>query len=294
MTALVLGIDGGGTGCRAAVAAAHGPVLGMGHAGPANILTDPERAAKHIEEAARAALAHAGLSPDVLRTVPAFLGLAGNNEPQAAERVTALLPFPRLEIASDGLIALEGAFSGRDGAIASLGTGTVFLLRLNGEVRQFGGWGFFLGDGGSGARIGQEALRQTLRAHDGILTPSSLTEDLFRQFGRDPGAMLAFARNAAPGDFARFAPAVFGAADAGDPVAAAVIAEAAQEVNAVLDRMLDLSGPGRLCLAGGLKSLYPDHLAERHRARLAEPEGDALDGAIRLARSTFLATEAVS
>ncbi len=294
MAALVLGIDGGGTGCRAAAAAADGPVLGIGEAGPANILTDPARAARHIEEAARAALVNAGLDPDAVTTIPAFLGLAGNNEPNAAETAARLLPFPRMDIRSDGLIALEGAFSGKDGAIASLGTGTVYLLRHEGEVHQFGGFGFFLGDGGSGARIGQDALRQVLLAHDGIRQASALTAELFRSFGEDPGAMLAFARNATPGDFARFAPQVFAAAGAGDAVAAEIVSDAAEEVNAVLDRMLALSGPTPLCLAGGLKTLYPPYLAERHRARLVEPDGDALAGAIRLARSTFLATEARS
>lgn len=293
MAELVLGIDGGGTGCRAAVATAHGPVLGAGQAGPANILTNPDEAVHHIGEAARAALINAGIATDNLASIPAFLGLAGNNEPKAIERVLQILPFMKAEIRSDGLIALEGAFGGKDGAIASLGTGSVFLLRHNGAVRQFGGFGFLIGDGGSGARIGQEALRLTLLAYDGILNDTGMTASLFAEFGNDPGAMLAFARHGVPGDFARFAPAVFAAAEAGDGLALEIVRKAAADVDAVLDRMLALAGPTPLCLNGGLKALYPHYLAERHRRRLTQPEGDALSGAIRLARSTFLSMEAI-
>lgn len=294
MAELVLGVDGGGTGCRAAVAAADGTVLGRGRGGPANILTDPDQAVSHMIEAALAALDDAGLFEDRLGSLHAVLGLAGNNAGDLAETIARRLPFARSVIHSDGLVALEGAFGGRDGTIASLGTGTVFLLRSHGQIRQFGGWGFFLGDGGSGARIGQEALRRTLLAHDGIRSGSALTTDIFHQFGNNPGSMLTFARTATPGDFAQYAPSVFAAAKAGDPIAAEIIQQAANEVNEVLDRMLDLSGPTPLCLNGGLKALYPAHLSERHRTRLVEPEGDALDGALSLAHSTYFAMEALS
>ncbi len=293
MADLVLGIDGGGTGCRAAIAGADGRVLAIGQAGPANILTNPDEAVRHIEEAARAALLKAGREADNLADIPALLGLAGNNEPKAIERVLQILPFRQAEIHSDGLIALEGAFDGKDGAIASLGTGSVFLLRHEGRARQFGGFGFLIGDGGSGARIGQEALRMTLLAHDGIRTETDMTNSLFAEFGKDPGAMLAFARHAVPGDFARFAPAVFAAAETGDGLALEIVRQAAADVDAVLDRMLAMAGPLPLCLTGGLKSLYPRYLAERHRTRLVQPAGDALSGAIRLARRTFCSMETI-
>lgn len=290
----VLGVDGGGTGSRAAVAAADGPVLGVGHAGPANILTDTAQAIDQIVKAAHEALAEAALPPERIGTLRAVLGLAGNNGGNAMDEVTARLPFARSVIVSDGLIALEGAFGGSDGAIASLGTGSVFLLKHNGRVRQFGGWGFFLGDQGSGALIGQDALRRTLLAHDGVIAESRLTADILRAFGNDPGEMLAFAGSAAPGDFARHAPGVFEAAASGDAVAIAIVTEAAAELDAMLDRMLEISGPGPLCLMGGLAGQYPRYLSERHRIRLVAPRADALGGAVSLARRTFLALEAAS
>lgn len=53
MTFYLIGIDGGGTSCRAAVAALGGRILGRGKAGAANILTDPETALQNITDAAR-------------------------------------------------------------------------------------------------------------------------------------------------------------------------------------------------------------------------------------------------
>ena len=41
---LLLGLDGGGTGCRAVLTDAAGAVLGRAEGGPANIMSDPEGA----------------------------------------------------------------------------------------------------------------------------------------------------------------------------------------------------------------------------------------------------------
>ena len=75
---LYLGVDGGGTGCRAAVADGSGRVLGQGAGGPANIWTDPDGALASILAAARQALEAAAPRADPADVV-AGLGLAGAN-----------------------------------------------------------------------------------------------------------------------------------------------------------------------------------------------------------------------
>ncbi len=94
---LFLGIDGGGTGCRAALAEADGRVLGRGEAAGANIWTDPEGSLRNILAAARAAMAEARLGAD-LSALTAVLGLAGANVPEAAARLAGRLPFARARI----------------------------------------------------------------------------------------------------------------------------------------------------------------------------------------------------
>ena len=65
---LYLGVDGGGTGCRAAVCDATGRILGEGAAGSANIWTDPEGALVNILAASRQALeaAHRGWGESII------------------------------------------------------------------------------------------------------------------------------------------------------------------------------------------------------------------------------------
>ncbi len=288
MSEFILGIDGGGTLCRAAIADSAGLILGRGLSGPANILTDPEGAVGNIVAAAQAALAEAGIEADRLKTIPAFLGLAGSTVPRALEVIGRKLPFERAEIDSDGLVALEGALGPGDGSVAVIGTGTIYFIRQNDQVRTVGGWGFAIGDLGSGARIGQVAMQEALLAHDGIRMPSQLTRALLASFGGKPSAMVDFAHAASPADFAARAGLVFDHAETGDATALRVVRLAAHAVDEALDRLYALGGPLPLCLVGGLSERYAPWLAERHRARLRPAQGDGLEGAVSLARQRFL------
>ncbi len=285
----ILGIDGGGTSCRAAVADADGRILGRGKSGASNILSDPDNALRHIDEAARLAFRDAGLPEDLVRSSSATLGLAGNNVGDAVNYVLARLPFRRSKIVNDGLIALQGAIGSEEGAIVILGTGTICLARHGNEMTSIGGWGFQVSDLGGGARLGHAALQECLLAHDRVRPMTPLSAELLAEFGSEPTQVVEFARKASPGEFGRYAPRVFFAAERGDEAALRILHAAAAEVDAALDAVAEvLRGKGRLCLLGGLASLYPTYLAERHRIRLSEPLADALTGAVALAAAELL------
>ena len=288
MAEYLIAIDGGGTSCRAAVATADGMVVGSGRSGSANILTDLEGALENIIKAAKAAFANAGLDPDLIYGSRALLGLAGSNVSDVAERLLAKLPFRRSEIVSDGLIALQGAFGDGDGAIAIIGTGTIFLSRIAGNVRYFGGWGFIVADHGSGARLGHALLQECLLVSDGIRQGSALTADVLSEFGNDPSKLVAFARYAAPADFGRYSPRVFAAANANDPVGTRLLRAGAAAIDETLDVVVREGGE-KICLLGGLAPFYPPWLSQAHQARLVEARTDALNGAVSLAVSRFRA-----
>src|SRR5687768_14845556 len=74
---LFVGVDGGGTGCRARVENAEGCLLGTGIAGPAALRIGVDRALGEVEKACRAALEEAGLGSNALSSVHAAVGLAG-------------------------------------------------------------------------------------------------------------------------------------------------------------------------------------------------------------------------
>lgn len=283
MTDHILGIDGGGTSCRAAVARPDGIILGRGKSGAANILTDPNNAIISITEAAKAAFRDAGLDEAGIGGASAFLGLAGTNVGDLTRYVRDRLPFRHTDIDSDGLIALQGAIGDGEGAVAILGTGAIYMARKAGAIRYIGGWGFTVSDLGGGARLGHALLQEALLAHDGVHPRSGVTDAVLEEFKGDPRGIVEFARLSKPGDFGRFAPLLFDHAGRGDPQAIALVRAGATAVNESLDAIMAFAGAPRLCLLGGLAAIYPPWLSEQHRANLVEAEADALTGAVALA-----------
>lgn len=270
---LHLAVDGGGSGCRAVVAR-DGRRLGQGRGGPANISLDPEGACRNILTAARAALEDAGGGR--LDDLDAVLGLAGANVPDAAARLAALLPFRSARIVTDAETAALGALGRADGIVAAMGTGSVFVRRLGGEMRQFGGRGFLLGDQGSGAVLGRALLAEALRAAEGFAPMTPLLEAVLDELGGIDG-VVGFGLRARPADFAAFAPRV---AAGGDAAARAIFAAALAEVRHVVEVIRQ----GRdlpVVFLGGLGPAYAAALAGAWRIEPAK--GSALDGALLLA-----------
>lgn len=282
----VLGIDGGGTSCRAAVATADGEIVGRARSGAANIRTDLTGARQSIVNAAREAFANAGLDPDLIARTPAVLGLAGSNVGTYRQQLEAILPFPKSSVESDALIALEGAHGAGDGAIAILGTGTAYMLRRDGVARSVGGWGFLVGDQGSGARVGRDLFEETLLGFDGIRSASPLTQALLDVFRGNPRDIVEFTTTAKPGDFGGFAPMVFDHDAKGDVVAGFILRRAVADIEASL-AVLGLRDGEPVCLLGGLAALYAPRLSAAVRARLREPKQDALGGAVSMALRRF-------
>lgn len=278
----VVGVDGGGTGCRAAIADHQGTILAQGRSGPANIRTDLDGAHRNIMAAIADAAADAGVPIEALGRSAGVLGLAGGNVGDYAERLKARLPFRRSTIVNDGIIALAGALGPHDGVISIVGTGSVFAARRQGQVRMIGGWGFQIGDLASGARLGRQLLEEVLLAYDGVRPASPLTERVLAKFGNDPAEIVGYVREATPAVYAGLAPMLVEAAREGDAVAEAVLEWGCRD----LERMLDaIAGPetDRLCLLGGLAAIYADRIAPHYRAILKPPLGDALQGAVAMA-----------
>src|SRR5690348_4320566 len=106
----LLGVDGGGTHCRARLAELSGETIGEGVAGPANIRRGLAESLAAVLDAVRQCVAAAGLGEDALADTTACLALAGASEPAdlaAARRQT--LPFRRSLIVTDAEAACIGA-----------------------------------------------------------------------------------------------------------------------------------------------------------------------------------------
>lgn len=276
--ALYLGIDGGGTGCRVALADAAGRVLARAEAGPANIATNPEGAFAQVMQASRAALAQAGLAEASLAGAVAVLGLAGGNLSAAAREFAARLPFGRTRVLCDALTAAAGALRGGEGIVAALGTGSVYVRARGGVLHQIGGHGFRLGDWGGGAVLGRTLLAEALRAADGLRPATPLLAEVLADLGGVEG-VIAFGLRAAPVDYARLAPRIV-AAD--DPAAAQIFAAAVEEVAATLAHLQEGGAALPVVFLGGLGPSYAARLADRFE--IIPALGSGLEGALWLAR----------
>lgn len=284
MAIYFLGVDGGGTSCRAALSDERGLLIGRGKSGAANILTDPDNALKHIIEAATNAFLDAGLTPH-LSGVYAVLGHAGTNVGSAVDYIRSRLPFAKSLLVSDGLIALQGALGDADGAIGILGTGSVFMLRKGSEVQSIGGWGFKAGDFGSGAKLGQALVQDALLAADGIRVQTPLLKALLARFDNKPDSLANFAAEAGPGDFGSLAPLLFEYAALKDAAALHLLAAAAQTVDEALDAIQRrLGGNGKISLLGGIAPLLAPYLDKRHHASLVGAKDEAVIGALVMAQ----------
>lgn len=282
---LYLGIDAGGSHTRARLVSSAGGILGIGEAGPANARIGLPNALHSVEEAYLRAFAEAGLGEADISATRAGLGIAGLNRrgvlPGLQEHD---FPFRSIAFASDAAIANLGAHGGGDGAIVIVGTGSIGFGRVGEDVFTIGGYGFPISDEGSGAELGMRAIRRSLWARDGRIPNSPMTDEVLDYFDRSAGEIVAWTARATPTDYAVFAPLVMDYAVQGDSVAELIVQESAQRLDRLIRVLLDRGAP-HCCLMGGVAARMRDWLAASIRERLREPMGDALDGAIILART---------
>ena len=258
--------------------------MGAGLAGPATTRLGIEASVAAIMTAARGALAEAGLAEADWADVRAGIGLAGIGRKGALEALQAIpLPFRSVAFASDGLIACIGAHSGDDGGIVIVGTGSFGLARIGGREQRVGGYGFPISDEGSGADLGLHAIRLALRAFDGRVDRTALLSDVLARFDGDPFAAVAWMDKATATDYATFAPLVMRHADNGDPVGRRIVQDAAEQVDGLCRALVERGAP-RIALIGGLSSPIEPWLAPDVRRKLKPVDGDAVAGALWLAK----------
>lgn len=280
---LFLGMDGGATRCRARLRDASGAVLAEAEGPAANIYVGFTPSVAVIREVASQILSRAGLGPEDTPRIALGLGLAGvSNQQDAARLASELTNWAQVRVANDAVTACIGAHAGADGGLVIAGTGSAGIARVGGRASIIGGRGFLLGDDGSAARVGADALRAALRARDGLQPKSPLTEAILARFDDDPVAMVRWASTAKPGDYGAFAPLALDAARIGDIVARPIIAAAVDAI-AALARAAEALGATRIVLVGGLGGAIRPFMPAELARTLREPMFDATDGAIWLA-----------
>lgn len=279
MTLPLIGADVGGSKTAVSVGDAanvRGRALGPGGA------VRPGRAiasAATIAETVRKALAAAGSARGSVLVV----GAAGAGreserlELEQALRTEALAE--RVRVTTDIEIALTAAFGEGPGIVVVAGTGSVVLGRdPEGRMLRRGGYGWQMGDEGSGYAIGRAALGAVSRAQDGRSPETALTPVLMEVTrSLDFSALVRWAASAGPAEVAALAPHVLHTAERGDLVAQGIADYAARELSALVLRLADEFPTGErvgVALMGGM-------LAEERSLRSAVLEKLGTEPALR-------------
>jgi len=279
---LTIGAYCGASRCHARLRDGGGRALADAQGPGGNLYVDFDAALAAVNKQIDAVCAKAGFGAADRAELALGLGLAGLSSSADAVRVEArYAAFASVRAANDALVGCLGAHGGGDGALVIAGTGSAAVARVGGRETVIGGRGFLLGDDGSTARVGAEAIRAALRAHDGVGPASSLTEEVMRRFG-DPLTATQWALTAKPAGYGAFMPLVFERAAAGDAVALTIVAAAARAIDALIAATRGL-GATRVVLVGGMHPAITSYLADSSRAVLRDPLYDDADGAILVA-----------
>ena len=296
----VVGIDIGGTRTRAlldedgrTIASSSGPSASLTAAG--------RRAAAHVLDDVVSELGEHGELP-VLDAL--CVGTSGSGAELEVEWLEASLravlavhaaPGARngdvpMVVVNDARLVLA-AHELESGIALVAGTGSIAIGVLTNREEQAGGWGYLVGDEGSGYWVVREAIRELCRRHERH-EPLGVLGDVFD--GTSVPELLArFHEEPAPGHWAALAPAVL---DAADPVATSICASAARhlaELVASVATSLVHPAPVPIVVAGGLGSGHPRlsvATVESIRGLMDEPSVSvatrpSVDGAVRLARA---------
>lgn len=233
---------------------ASGKALSRSSGGPSNPLTTGfDEAAAAIMVAVERATEKAGI--EVFSA--ACLGIAGTDRPSGRDALMERLEIPsgRVRMVTDAAAALAGATGGGPGVIVISGTGSIALgMNEGGETARAGGWGWRLGDEGSGYYIGNRALISALRAHDGRGRPTLLSKRISEQLNLGDVSQLidrVYVEGMGVGEVAALALLVGEAASEGDEEAASIMKEAGEELGAAATAVI-----WRLGLGGGFRVAY--------------------------------------
>lgn len=301
-----MGIDGGGSRLRIVIVKANFDTDTFSNAAsacnPSSIGWDA--AAACIQQDIRNTLRLAEIAAADITAVA--IGLAGAAVDHAGDwlraTVAEVLTNALIVPSSDHEIALVGAHGARRGLLLLAGTGSVaFGINDAGEALQVGGWGYLLGDEGSGYWLGLHALKALVNQSDGTLAQTTtlaqrVSEHLNLSTASDVIRWLYHHDAARTSDVARLAQLVLEEAEQGDLHAQHLVntgADALANLAQTLMRRLNYHGP--LAFAGGLlTSDNPLSRGVRQRLRLDDlplPQYEPVYGAALLAMQTHQAAQ---
>lgn len=259
-----IGIDGGGTKTACVIGTTTGNVLAMATGESSNIQSKP---LPEVAAVLTGLIEHVmnQSNSDFSQVEVIYMALAGSARKEDKEKIIRALraTIPdrvELVIDHDAKGALAAGTWGESGLVLIAGTGSIAYAfsSSHAEPTRVGGWGYMLGDEGSGFDIGKKGISAVLKEYDGRGAPTQMTGLLLDHLKRDnPGDMIP-AIYGAPNvrsHIAGLARIVFTAAEKGDAVAVRILEEARDQLVLLVEgayKRLPETAVHSLVVSGGL------------------------------------------
>jgi len=233
----VIGIDGGGTETKGALTDFSGSILSQYVGTATNYqVIGGQKLKVELERMFDELMQRAAISEKKVSHI--YLGLAGAGRASDRQEIKALFqrtPYEnKITVESDARVALAGAFGGKAGIILIAGTGAIcFGKNESGPVVRSGGWGYMLGDEGSGYFVGQQAIMAALKDLDGRGEKTSLRQQLESRYHLqqiDEIIPLIYKGKIDRTEIASLTPIVFKVAEEGDTLAVDIVKRTGQEL----------------------------------------------------------------
>ncbi|MFY8273054.1 BadF/BadG/BcrA/BcrD ATPase family protein [Pseudoalteromonas sp. SSDWG2] len=284
MTKWVLAVDGGGTKTALRLYNPEGCIVEQSQGAGSSLSYDLSASCHSIISQSEALLTRANVNVNDAEIV---VGVAGATNLEARNVLQEKLQqcgFTHVLVVSDALTSAYGANLGEPVACVAIGTGSVGMrLLADGSTHLVGGWGFLLGDEGSGARLGALLIQALMSAIDSAWPITGVLGALVECIGSDRASINQWVANASVADFAQLSELPWqyhGQCQYADDV----LSKHIQAVEALIKRTranFDLP----VVLLGGLAHNTAPLLSRECQQMVQPAKGFALDGAYMLAKS---------
>lgn len=302
--AQVLGMDVGGTSTRALLIDPQGNRLGSGRAGGGNPIANGEAVAQaNVRQAVRDCLA----GHDYAAVDAVVIGMAGgmaverSNTADAMARMLHDLGLRcRINLVSDTTVAFASGTTQPDGTVLIAGTGAVACAIQDWALtnRRADGYGWLLGDLGSGSWLGKRAVYATLKHLSGHTAASELTDSVIESLVATPNPtvndVIIAAMASEPVTLSRLAPLVTRAAEADDPTALSIVDQAVSHLSETVSLVHRQQEESPIVLAGSL-AISPTIMSKRLREKIGAlfPNSPVSEGRDGVAGASWLAARRV-
>lgn len=282
---LTIVVDGGASGCRLAAFDDLGRQRAIAQSGPASLSIGVDKAWQHISQGISSLAAQIGEADNWLPQ-KLWMGLAGSLQSTRHNQFLSLIPDGIDPVViTDGHAQLLGAASGKPGICLAMGTGSVIhWLDAQGNLNHAGGWGYPIGDEGSGAWLGAQLLNHYIWYRDNRTTNANLSTmfaALEQRIGTDVSDIQLWSTSNSSTNIASLAPIVVESANKGDELATVIVNSGTD----YCQKLIELA-PANLpvFVVGGLADLYMAPLKIIYGNRCQPAAGNALNGLYRFAK----------